>query len=178
MKKIKLEDKEFKLFIPAVSIKRAVEQVAIQINNQYIDEEILFVSVLNGAFIFSADLVRKVNVKSQITFVKLASYEGHESSGSVKEIIGLNENISGKHVIIIEDIIDSGLTMSSIIKQIKSRKPASVRIATLLFKPQSYQHNFKIDFVGIEIPNEFVVGCGMDYKGYGRDLEDIYSLIS
>lgn len=178
MKKITIEGKDFKLFIPASSVKRAVDHVAMHINNQYIEEEILFVSVLNGAFAFSADLVRKVKCKCQITFVKLASYQGSESTGIVKELIGLNESIEGKHVVIIEDIVDSGLTIESIAKQLKALNPASLRIATLLFKPQAYQRNLKIDYVGIEIPDEFVVGCGLDYKGFGRNFEDIYSLIS
>ena len=177
MRKVKISDKEFKLYIPSASVKRAVDQVAIQINNQYIDEEILFVSVLNGAFAFSADLIRKIQSPCQITFVKLASYQGSESTGIVKELIGLNENIEGKHVILIEDIVDTGLTIESVVKQLKKLKPASVRVATLLFKPQAYLKNLKIDYIGIEIPNEFVVGCGLDYNGYGRNLEDIYSLI-
>jgi hypoxanthine phosphoribosyltransferase len=178
MKKVKISDKEFKLFIPSAAVKRAVDQVAMEINNHYFDQEILFISVLNGAFAFSSDLIRKIKTPCQITFVKLASYNGNESSGVVKELIGLNEKVEGRHVILIEDIVDTGLTIESVVKQLKALKPASVKVATLLFKPQAYQKNLKIDYIGIEIANEFVVGCGLDYNGYGRNLEDIYSLVN
>jgi hypoxanthine phosphoribosyltransferase len=125
---------------------------------------------------FASDLVRKINGFCQISFVKLSSYHSIESTGTVRELIGLNEDISNKHVILLEDIIDSGLTIDTITSQLKSKNPASLKIATLLFKPQAYQKNLKIDYIGIEMPNGFLVGYGLDFNGFGRNLEDIYTL--
>ena len=177
MKKVKILDKEFKMAIPSASIKRAIDQVATLINNDYSEDEILFLSILNGSFMFASDLVKKVKPLNQISFVKLASYNGTSSTGQLKELIGLNERIEGRHVVVVEDIVDTGATIEAIIKQLKTLKPASVKVATLLFKPQSYLKNLKIDYVGIEIPEDFLIGYGLDYNGYGRNFEDIYSLI-
>ncbi|MDP4207346.1 MAG: hypoxanthine phosphoribosyltransferase [Bacteroidota bacterium] len=178
MRKVNILDKEFKLSIPSASIKRAVEEIASRINNDYAGEEVLFVSVLNGAFVFSADLIQKIKIDCQITFIKLASYEGTSSTGEVKKLIGLNEDIKDRHVIVLEDIVESGTTLDNTMKQLKTMNPASIKLATLLFKPQSFQRNMKIDYVGLEIPNDFIVGYGLDYNGYGRNLENIYSLIN
>jgi hypoxanthine phosphoribosyltransferase len=177
MKKIRIQDKEFKMFIPSVNIKRAIDNVAMQINSDYVDKEILFISILNGAFMFSADLIKKISVPCNISFVKLSSYSGSSSTGIVKEIIGLSDNIKGKHVIILEDIIDTGTTIESVVKQLKSKDPASVRVATMLFKPQAYLKNLMIDYIGLDIPNEFLVGYGLDYDGLGRNYEDIYAMV-
>jgi len=149
----------------------------LRINNDYPDEEVLFVGILNGAFMFSADLVKRIRLKCQISFVKLTSYTGDSSSGSVRELIGLMDDIKGKHVIILEDIVETGLTLETIVKLLKPMKPASLKIATLLFKPQAYQKNLKLDYIGLEIPNEFIIGYGLDYNGYGRNYEDIYTTI-
>jgi hypoxanthine phosphoribosyltransferase len=176
MKKVKILDKEFKMCVPSVHIKRAVEQVSSLINNDYADKEILFISILNGSFMFSSDLLKRIKVPCKITFIKVASYSGTTSTGNIDELIGLNEDIKDKNIIIVEDIIDSGATMEMIYKKLKSMGPKSVKIATLLFKPQSYQKNLKIDYIGIELPEQFIVGYGLDYFGYGRNLEDIYSL--
>lgn len=177
MKKVKILDKEFKMSIPSATIKRAIDQVATQINNDFFEEEILFLSILNGSFMFAADLVKRVKPLCQVSFVKLASYEGDTSTGIFKELIGLNETIRDRHVIVVEDIVDSGATIETIIKQLKPLKPKTLKVATLLFKPQSYQKNLKIDYAGLEIPEDFLVGYGLDYNGYGRNFEDIYSLI-
>lgn len=177
MKKVKILDKEFKMAIPSASIKRAIDQVATLINNDYFEDEILFLSILNGSFMFASDLVKKVKPLNQISFVKLSSYNGTSPSGQLKELIGLNEKIEGRKVIIVEDIVDTGATIEAIVKQLKAMKPASIKVATLLFKPQAYQKNLKIDYVGIEIPEDFLIGYGLDYNGYGRNFEDIYSLI-
>ena len=177
MKKVKILDKEFKMAIPAASIKLAIERVAIQINNDYIEDEILFLSILNGSFMFASDLVKRIKPLCQLSFVKLASYEGESSTGIFKELIGLNENIKGRKVVVIEDIVDSGATIETVVKQLKALKPESIKVATLLFKPQSYLKNLKIDYVGLEIPEDFLIGYGLDYNGYGRNFEDIYSLI-
>lgn len=177
MRRIKIQDKEFKLYIPAANITRAVENIALQINNEYENKEILFLVVLNGAFMFSAELLKNIKVSCRVSFVKLSSYSGNSSTGNVKEIIGLTEDIKDKHIIVLEDIVDTGNTIESLIKQLRQQKPASVEIATLLFKPQSYLKNMKIDYVGLEIVNEFVIGYGLDYNGYGRNYENIYAFM-
>lgn len=177
MKKVKILDKEFKMSIPSSSIKRAIDEVATRINNDYFEEEILFLSILNGSFMFASDLVKRIKPLCQMSFVKLSSYNGDASTGTFKELIGLNETIKDRKVIIIEDIVDTGATIETIVKQLKPLKPESVKVATLLFKPQSYQKNLKIDYVGIEIPEAFMIGYGLDYHGYGRNFEDIYSLV-
>lgn len=177
MKKVKILDKEFKMAIPASSIKRAIDEVATRINNDYFEEEILFICILNGSFMFASDLVKRIKSLCQLSFVKLSSYDGDSSTGTFKELIGLNEVIKGRKVIVVEDIVDTGATIETIVKQLKSLEPESVKVASLLFKPQSYQRNLKIDYVGIEIPESFIVGYGLDYHGYGRNLEDIYSLV-
>jgi hypoxanthine phosphoribosyltransferase len=177
MKKVKILDKEFKMSIPAASIKQAIDQVATQINNDYFDDEILFLSILNGSFMFASDLVKHIKPLCQLSFVKLSSYNGDSSTGTFKQLIGLNEDIKDRKVIVIEDIVDTGATVETITKQLKVLQPESVKIATLLFKPQSYLKNLKIDYVGLEIPGDFLIGYGLDYNGYGRNFEDIYSLI-
>jgi len=177
MKKVKILDKEFKMAISSATIKRAIEEVATKINNDYFDEEILFLSILNGSFMFTSDLVKRIKPLCQVSFVKLSSYAGESSTGIFKELIGLNENIEGRKVIVIEDIVDTGATIETIVKQLKVMKPDSVKVATLLFKPQSYQENLMIDYIGLEMPEDFLIGYGLDYNGYGRNFEDIYSLI-
>jgi hypoxanthine phosphoribosyltransferase len=177
MRKIKILDKEFQISIPYATIKQAVEQVATQINDDFASEEVFFICILNGSFMFAADLMKRIKIPNQISFVKISSYEGETSTGVTKKLIGLNEDINGRHVIIIEDIIETGLTLDHIVKDLKLAKPASLKIATLLFKPQAYHHNFKVDYFGLEIPNDFIVGYGLDYNGYGRNYEDIYSVI-
>ena len=159
-------------------VRTSIEQIADRINCDYEGKEILFIAVLNGSFMFAADLVRRVKPLCRISFVKVASYQGETSQGIVKELIGLKEDLNGKHVVLVEDIIDTGFTLDHIMKQIKSTyKPASVAVASLLFKPQSYRKSIVVNYVGIEIPNLFVVGWGLDYNGYGRNFEDIYAIV-
>lgn len=174
MKKIKILDKEFRLALAGLHIKRAVENLANQINSEYKDQDVLFISILNGSFMFTAELMKKINLQCRISFIKVKSYAGDASTGNVLDVIGLTENIEGQHVIVLEDIVDTGTTLSHLHTELKKKKPASLKIASLLFKPLSYQKNLKIDYVGIEIANEFIVGFGLDYNGYGRNLEDIY----
>ena len=158
-------------------VRTGIDRIADRINSDYAGREILFVAVLNGAFVFAADLVRRIKPPCRISFVKVASYQGDTSEGTIRELIGLKEDLNGKHVILVEDIVDTGFTLAHIMKQIKSDyKPASVAVASLFFKPQSYRKSIVIDYVGLEIPNDFVVGWGLDYNGYGRNLEDIYSI--
>ena len=178
MKTVSLLDRRFKLFINRSQVRNSIEQIAERINSDYEGREILFVAVLNGSFMFAADLVRKVKPLCRISFVKVASYKGDTSEGIVRELIGLKEDLNGKHVILVEDIVDTGFTLEHVMKQIKSTyKPASIAVATLLFKPQSYRKSIVVDYIGIEIPTDFVVGWGLDYNGYGRNFEDIYAII-
>lgn len=177
MKKIKILDKEFKLAMANLHIRRAVENLANQINNDYKDQEVLFISILNGSFMFTAELMKKIDLKCRVSFIKVKSYAGDSSTGKVIEVMGLSESIENQHVIVLEDIVDTGTTLSHLCVDLKKQNPTSLKIASLLFKPLAYQKNLKIDYVGIEMANEFLVGFGLDYNGYGRNLEDIYKAI-
>ncbi|HNW56410.1 MAG TPA: hypoxanthine phosphoribosyltransferase [Bacteroidales bacterium] len=177
MKEITILDKKFKEFIPEKDIEKRIGELADQINKDYKGKDVVFVGILNGAFLFAAELFKRIDLEAKITFVKLASYTGTKSSGSIKELIGWNENIQGKNVIIIEDIVDTGHTLERIIDELVIRKVAEVKIATLLFKPEAYTKKIPVDYAGFEIPNNFVVGYGLDYDGYGRNLPSVYTLI-
>jgi len=176
MSVIKVKDKEFVPYLTSESIQKRIDELAKVINAEYEGKDPLFIGVLNGAFMFASDLLQKVNCSCQITFVKMASYQGTTSTGSVKELLGLRESIEGKHVIILEDIVDTGLTMSKAIADLSKQNPASLEIATLLLKPDSLTIDLEVKYVGFEIPDKFVVGYGLDYDGYGRNLQDIYQL--
>lgn len=176
MKKIRILDRDFQLSIPSERIQSAIKSVADKLNSDYKGKNPLFIVVLNGAFMFASDLIKLTNFDSEITFVKFASYEGDSSTGNVKQLIGFNEEIKGKDIVILEDIVDTGLTLKNINEQLNELNPASIRIAALLFKPDACKIDLKLDYVGIEIPNDFIVGYGLDYNGRGRNLEDIYSV--
>ncbi len=179
MKQVKLKDKEFTVSISSEKIQNVIVEMAKKINNDYKDKETpLFISILNGSFMFTADLFKHIDFVCEVTFLKLTSYRGTSSTGSVRQLIGVNESIEGRDVIILEDIVDTGITIEQILGQLKSFDPASVRVASLLFKPEAYQKNMKIDYIGMEIPNDFIVGYGLDYDGLGRNLADIYTLSS
>lgn len=173
---IKVKDRFFQPFIHANEIAERTHQIAGIIENAYQDKNPLFLCVLNGAFIFAADLLRSIHIQSEISFVKVASYKGMDSSGEIKELIGFNEQVNGRHVIIIEDIIDTGYTMQHILKQLQAMHPASIRVTTLLFKKSALQYPVQIDDVGFEIENKFVLGYGLDYDGLGRHLKHIYQV--
>jgi len=177
MEKVKVRDKEFSLFLTAEDIEKAVDQVAEMINIDMQGKDPLFICVLNGAFIFASDLLKKVEVECEITFVKLSSYTGTRSTNTVRELIGLDHPLEGRTVIIIEDIIDTGITMGYTLKKLRDLGATDVRIASLLFKPEAFKKNYAIDYVGIVIPNEFIVGYGLDYDEHGRNLPDIYKII-
>lgn len=177
MQQVKILDKEFEISIKSSEIQERVKAIAAEINADLKDEDVIFLGILNGAFMFASDLFKKINFDCQITFLKVASYQGTMSSGNVKRLIGMNEDIKGKTVVILEDIVDSGHTLDNIIRQLIGYEPKEIRIATFLFKPEAYQKKIPIDYVGMEIPNDFIVGYGLDYNGYGRNLEDIYSLV-
>ena len=176
MSVVKIQDKLFETSISEAEIKQRVKAVAEQINRDMAGKNPLLLAVLNGAFIFAADLMREITIPCEISFVKLASYQGVTSSGTVKEVIGINENLSGRTVIIVEDIVESGLTMKRMIESIGTRNPASVHICTLLLKPDRLKVPLTIDYVAFRIPNDFILGYGLDYVQQGRQLKDIYTL--
>jgi hypoxanthine phosphoribosyltransferase len=176
MSKINLCGKEFELFLTADKIQAEVQHIADRINTELNSEDVIFLGILNGAFMFASDLVRKINFNIQVTFVKLTSYSGQASTGIVKRLIGVNEDLKDKTVVIIEDIIDTGTTIESIIDQIKGFRPKQIFVATLLLKPDFYAKDINIDYVGFRIPKNFVVGYGLDYNGFGRNLRNLYTL--
>lgn len=177
MSKIQVLDKEFGLSIPSEDIMTQVRRVASEINRDYEGQTPLFLAVLNGSFIFAADLMREVTLPSEISFVKLASYEGVASTGVVREVIGLNTDITGRPIIIVEDIIESGITMAHMIDTLKKQNPKSIDICSLLVKPEKLEVKLDIRYVGFELPNDFILGYGLDYDGQGRGLKDIYTLV-
>jgi hypoxanthine phosphoribosyltransferase len=140
-------------------------------------KNVVFLGILNGAFLFAADLFKRIKIEARISFVKLASYEGTSSSGTIKELIGWNEDIKNKTIVVIEDIVDTGNTLERIVDELNIRKASEIRIAAMLYKPAAYKKNIRLDYVGFEIPNDFVVGYGLDYDGYGRNLTSVYKLM-
>jgi hypoxanthine phosphoribosyltransferase len=177
MRETVILDKKFREMITGEAISKRVDEMAEEINRDYKGKDVVFLGILNGAFLFAADLFKRINLRARISFVKLASYQGTRSSGSVKELIGWNEDIKGMEVIVIEDIVDTGHTLELIVGELKVRKVARVKIVTLLFKPDSYKKKIAVDYVGFKIPNDFVVGYGLDYDGYGRNLPSVYTLV-
>lgn len=177
MKKVKILDKEFGIYLSAAEIDKAVGRVADSINEDLKGKDPLFIVVLNGAFMFASDLLKKIKLDNNITFVKLSSYSGTRSSRVVKELIGLNETVKGRTVVIIEDIIDTGLTMQRMLEILQQQEVDEVKIATLVFKPEAFKGDYPIDYIGLDIPNDFILGYGLDYDGYGRNLPDIYKII-
>lgn len=174
---VKIKDKSFKTFIPEAEILERVKAVAEKINHDLADKNPLFLAVLNGSFVFAADLMRHITIPSEISFVKLASYQGTASTGTVKEVIGINEDLQGRTVVIVEDIVDTGLTMKRMLESLGTRNPESLHICTLLLKPEKLQVPLDIEYVALEIPNDFIVGYGLDYDQQGRNLRDIYAVI-
>jgi hypoxanthine phosphoribosyltransferase len=177
MQKIRVHDKEFELFIPGDQIQKVVSEMADKINRDLEGKEVIFMGILNGAFMFASDLIRQIRLDCQMTFLKLASYAGTSSMGTVKRLIGINEDIRDKTVVILEDIVDTGITLEDIIKQLRGYEPGEIRVATLLLKPDAYIKEIPLDYVGMEIPNDFVVGYGLDYEGHARNLSDIYRVV-
>ena len=177
METIRIKDKQFKTFITEEQILKEVARVGKEINRDLADANPLFVSVLNGSFMFTADLMKHVSVPCEISFVKLASYAGTSSTGKVKELVGLNDDITGRTIVIVEDIIDTGLTMERLIETLKARNPKEIRIATLLVKPDKLKVDLDINYIAMSIPNDFIVGYGLDYDGLGRNYRDIYTVI-
>ncbi|MCI6160678.1 MAG: hypoxanthine phosphoribosyltransferase [Prevotellaceae bacterium] len=174
---IKIKDKTFRTSIPEDEILERVKAVADRLNKDMEGKNPLFIAVLNGSFMFAADLMRMVTVPCEISFVKLASYQGTTSTGRITEVIGMNEDISGRTVVIVEDIVDTGLTMKRMLETLGTRNPESIHICTLLVKPEKLSVDLKIEYAAMEIPNDFIVGYGLDYDQQGRNLRDIYTVM-
>ena len=176
MNEVNLKDKTFEVFISDTEIAEIVDSIANDINNSGVKDP-LFIAVMNGAFLFAADVMRKITISNaEISFIKLSSYEGTETTGKVDELIGISDDISGRNIIVLEDIIDTGITLEKIISLLKKEEVADIKVATLLFKPDAYTKDIHIDFIGKSIPNDFVVGYGLDYDEIGRNLPHIYKL--
>ncbi len=178
MEKVTLHDKQFEPFISATDLSAAMDAVAKKIAAEYADKVPLFVGVLNGGYFFASELLKRLPITCEITFVKVASYHGTVSSGTVSQLIGLNERIADRHVVVVEDIVDTGNTIAHIVEALREKNPASIAIASLLLKPDVYKKDIPIDFVAMEIPNVFVVGSGLDHDGLGRNLPGIYRIVN
>ena len=172
--KILLHDKRFRVMISAEEIDKAVTHIAEQLNERYAGRTPLFLGVLSGSFLFLSDLVRKTTFNSQLAFVKISSYQGTESTGKVKQQLGVNFNIEGRDIIIVEDIIETGHSMNYLLDHLREKNPASISICTLFFKPEKFLYEYEVDYVALSIGNEFIVGYGLDYNQLGRNLKDIY----
>ena len=177
MSTIKVYDKEFIPYLTSDEIQKQVARIAAEINNDYKNKKPLFIAILNGAFIFAADLFKQINLEAEIAFIKLASYKGVKSSDKVITAIGLDADLYGRDVIIVEDIVDTGKTLSQFLPQLDHQHPASLKIAALLHKPDAMVHPIKIDYLGFTIPNKFVLGYGLDFDGLGRNIKEIYQLV-
>lgn len=177
MDRVTVKDKEFEISIPAEEILKEVHKLAAEMNEDLKGQNPLFLCVLNGSFIFAADLLKKINIDCGISFIKLASYQGTSSTGDVRTLVGLDGDINGRSIVIIEDIVDTGNTIVALVNQLSKFNPKDIKVATLLYKPNAYDKDIKIDYVALEVPNDFLVGYGLDYDGYGRNLESIYTLV-
>lgn len=174
---VTVKDKQFSLSISAQRLQERVAEVAAQISSDLAGKNPLFLAVLNGSFMYAADLMRNITIPCEVAFVRFSSYEGMESTGKVKEVMGLTENIAGRTVVVVEDIIDSGLTMQQLLSDLRKKNPAEIRVASLLVKPDNVEVDLDIAYTCFEIPNDFIVGYGLDYDGYGRNLPAIYTVM-
>lgn len=171
-----VHNKKFQPYIGAAEIGARIRELADQINSDYEGKRPLFIAILNGSFMFASDLFKSVSIEAEICFIKLASYKGTKSTGNVITSIGLDEPLTDRHVIIVEDIVDTGKTLSEFLPQLEIQQPATLRIAALLHKPEALVHPLKIDYLGFEVPNKFLLGYGLDYDGLGRNIPEIYQL--
>ncbi len=171
---ITLHDKAFRPYLPANELAAAVTALAVRLNHDYVDRRPLFVVVLTGAFMFASDLLKQIAVPCEIVFIRVASYQGTGSTGVVQEILGLREEIAGRHLVVVEDIVDTGTTLHHLLPTLLAKGPASVEVATLFLKPECLRHDLTLKYVAREISNDFVVGYGLDYDGLGRNLPDVY----
>ena len=177
METVRIKDKEFRVSIPAEKIQERVKAVAEQINRDMEGKNPLLIAVLNGAFMFAADLMRNITIPCEISFVKLASYQGTTTTGTVKELFGINEDLQGRTIIIVEDIVDTGLTIKRMVETLGTRNPESIHVCTLLVKPGNVREDINVEYVAFEIPNDFILGYGLDYDQQGRNLPEIYTIV-
>ena len=174
--KITIKDKQFGILVPSEIIRDTVAAMADKMNTDLKGKNPLFIAVLNGSFLFAADLLKRISVACEISFIKVSSYSGTSSTGKVNELIGLGREIRNRTIVVLEDIVDSGATLETIHAGLKMKDPKEIKTATLLLKPAVYRKKIKLDYVGMSVPDIFLVGYGLDYDGYGRNLTDIYSL--
>lgn len=174
---IKVRDLSFRPYITHDEIQKQIVRIAEQINNDYREKRPLFIAILNGSFMFASELFKNITIEAEISFIKLASYKGTRSTGNVITSIGLDETLRERHVIVLEDIVDTGKTLNAFLPQLANQQPASLRVASLLQKPEALEHELKVDYLGFEVPNKFLLGFGLDYDGLGRNLRDIYQLV-
>jgi len=174
---VQVKDKRFESFIPEERIQKEVTRIAQQMNEELADKDPIFLGILNGAFMFASDLYKQITFPCQITFLKLTSYSGTKSTGTVKQLIGINFDLKDRVVVVLEDIVDTGITLETIIRQLSGYEPAEIKVATFLHKPAATIRDVKLDYVGMEIPNDFILGYGLDYDGYGRNYSEIYQLV-
>ena len=173
---IKVHDKSFETYLSEEKILQRVKEIAMAISKDYAGRRPLFIAILNGSFMFAADLFKHLTIEAELCFIKLASYKGLKSSGNVVTSIGLEDDLFGKEVIIVEDIVDTGKTLHNFLPKLRHQQPKSLRIATLLHKPEATEYPLDLNYIGFDIPNKFVVGYGLDYDGLGRNLKEIYQL--
>lgn len=176
MQRVTLKDKTFVPYITSDKILESVKQMSKKINSELAEETPLFLVVLNGSFMFAADLLKEVTIPCEISFIKLASYHGTSSTGTVTEMIGLTEDLKGRTVVVVEDIVDTGVTLEKLVALLTKKEVKQIKVASFLLKPDAYTKDIKVDYVGMEIPNDFVVGYGLDYDGLGRNMKDIFVL--
>jgi len=174
---IRVHDKDFEPYLPAESITAKIQGIASQIDRDYAGKKPLFVAILNGSFMFASDLFKAISIEAEICFIKLASYKGTKSSGQVITAIGLDTDLHGRNVIILEDIVDTGKTLSEFLPQLEHQQPASLKIAALLHKPEATVYPITVDYLGFSVPNKFLLGYGLDYDGLGRNIPSIYKLV-
>ena len=174
---IQVHDKYFEPFIDEGTIQKEVSRIAMEMNRDLAKKDPIFLGILNGAFMFASDLYKQLKFPCQITFLKLASYSGTKSTGSVKQLIGINCDLKDRVVVVLEDIVDTGVTLETILRQLSGFEPAEIRVATLLHQPEACLREVELDYVGMEIPNNFILGYGLDYEGYGRNIKEIYQLV-
>ncbi|MBW3468778.1 hypoxanthine phosphoribosyltransferase [Arthrospiribacter ruber] len=173
---IEIKNKKFIPFLDSANLKDKIEEMGRKISQDFEGKTPVLVGVLNGAFMFLSDLCKEISIPMEVCFVKISSYQGQHSTGKVRELIGLDVDIEGREIIIVEDIVDTGLSMSHLLKMLKEKNPSGIAIATLLHKPEALQKDIKMDYIGFNIPNKFVVGYGLDYDGVGRNIREIYQL--
>ncbi len=177
METIQLNDKKFTPYLTAEQIDEQIKRLGSELNKDYEGKRPLFIAILNGSFMFASDLFKALTIECEICFIKLASYKGTKSTGQVITSIGLDATLTDRHVIIIEDIVDTGKTLHEFLPQLVNQQPLSLKIAALLHKPDALTYPIKIDYLGFNVPNKFLLGYGLDYDGYGRNLKEIYKLI-